>query len=84
MFVCMGVGVGVGVFGCVRGETSDELSCLFIRDEPEQAPGVLGNAQIWNGPEPRALGSSLIFIRRAGISGGSIPLRPSRRKRLRP
>lgn len=38
--MCLGVFVCVCVWRCVHSETRAELSCLFVRDEPEQVPSA--------------------------------------------
>lgn len=65
MSVCVCLGVCVCVWRCVHSETRAELSCLFIRDEPEQVPSAR--------PQLPSLGSSLIFYAML-VHGGSKPL----------
>lgn len=68
MSVC--VCLGVCVWRCVHSETRAELSCLFIRDEPEQVPSARppGQSQVSQTSAP-LLGLLSRFLCHAGPWG---------------
>lgn len=73
MSVCVCLGC-VCVWRCVHSETRAELSCLFLRDEPEQGPSATPWGRVRSArPQLPSLGSPLIFYAML-VHGGSKPL----------
>lgn len=72
--VCVCAWGGVCVWRCVHSESRAELSCLFLRDEPEQGPSTRPRGRVRSArPQLPSLGSPRIFYAML-VHGGSKPL----------